>query len=79
MEEEYRTSSNFHRCINIAEIRIASAPPNIKCIYDSVLHDFDIEMVNSSIGLAQDLMVYRLISNVRVRITRSRYSAYIDK
>ena len=35
MEEDYRTSSNFHRYIKIVEIRIPSAPPTIKCRDDS--------------------------------------------
>ena len=32
-----------------------------------------------SIGLAQDLMVDRLISKVRVKITRSGFITYTDK
>ena len=36
-------------------------------------------MENVSIGMAQDLMVDRLISKVRVKITRSGFTAYIDK
>ena len=36
-------------------------------------------MENVSIGLDQDLMVDRLISNVRVKKTRSLFSTYIDK
>ena len=36
-------------------------------------------MENVSIGTAQDFMVDILISNVRVRITRSGYATYTDK
>ena len=46
-------------------------PPTIYCVYDSVIHEFDIAMANVSIGLAQDLMLDRLISKVRFKITRS--------
>ena len=41
MEEEYRTSSNFHRYINIVESRVPCAPPPIQCRDDSVIHEFD--------------------------------------
>ena len=33
-------------------------------------HDFNKAMVNVSIGLDQDLMVYRIIGNIRVSITK---------
>ena len=36
-------------------------------------------MATVSIAIVQGLMVYRLISNVRVRRTRSRYTTYIDR
>ena len=71
MEEEYRTSSNFHNYINIIERRIPSAPPTVQRRYDSGIHDFDTSMANVSIGIAHDLMVDILIRNVRVSITRS--------
>ena len=79
MEEEYRTSSNFHRYINNVERRVPCAPPTIQCRYDSGIHEFDREMANVSIGLAQELMVGRLISKVRVKITRSGLTTYTDK
>ena len=44
MEEDYRTSSNLHRYINIVESRILIVPPTIQCIYDSGIHYFDGEM-----------------------------------
>ena len=36
-------------------------------------------MANILIVISQDLMLYRLISNVRVRITRSGYTTYTYK
>ena len=79
MEEEYKTSSNFHRYINIVKIRITCVPPTIHCRYDLVIHEFDRAMANISIGLAQDLMVDRLISKVRFKRTRSGFATYTDK
>ena len=79
MEEEYRTSSNFHLYINITKSRVPCAPTTIQCIYDSGIHEFDRAMENISIGLAQDLMVGRLIIKVRVKRTRSEFATYTDK
>ena len=79
MEEEYRTSSNFHRSINIVEIIIPSAPPTIQCRYDSMVHEFYISTANVSIGIAKDLIIDRLISNFRVWITRIGYATYTYK
>ena len=79
MEEEYRTSSNFHRYINIVESRVTCTPPAIQCRYDLGIHEFDIEMENVSIGLAQDLMMDRFISKVRVKRKRSGLETYTDK
>ena len=71
MEEEYRTSSKFHRYINSVESRVPRAPPTIQCIYDSVIHEFDRSMENVSIRLAQDFMVDILIRKFRVKRIRS--------
>ena len=35
MEEEYRTSSNFHQYINIVDSRFTCTPTTIECRYDS--------------------------------------------
>ena len=70
MKEEYRTSSIFHRYISIIESRIPSALPTIQCRYDLRINEFNREISNVSIVIAHDLMVDRLIINVRVRITR---------
>ena len=78
MEEDYRTSSNFHRYINIVESRVPGAPITIQCRYELRINKFDIAMANVSIGLAQNLMVDRLIRKVRVNRTRSGFATYID-
>ena len=41
IEDDYRTSSNFHRYSNIVEIIIPSATPTIQCRDDLRIHDFD--------------------------------------
>ena len=79
MEEEYRTSSNFHRYINIGDSRVPCAPPTIQCRDYLGIHEFDISMANVSIGLDQDLMVDILISKVRVKIKISGFATYIYK
>ena len=53
MEEEYSTSSNVHRYINIIDSRFPSAPSTINFIYDSVIHEFCRAMANVSIVLDQ--------------------------
>ena len=79
MEKEYRTSSNFHRCINNVESRVPCAPPMIQCRYDLGIHDFGRAMENVSIGLSHGLMVERLIIKVRVKRTRTGFVTFADK
>ena len=79
MEEDYRTSSNFHQYINIAEIRVPCAPLTIKCRYYSVIHEFDRAMSFFSIGVAKEFMMNRLISKFGIKRTRSGFSSYIYK
>ena len=43
------------------------------------IHDFDGSMVNVSIGLAQYLMVERLIGNIRVYMTKNRYATITNE
>ena len=38
------------------------------------IHDFGIAMVNVSIGLAQDIMMERLIGNIRVSMNKKGYA-----
>ena len=78
MKEEYRTSSNFHWCINIVESRVQCAHPTIQCRYDSGIPDFDIAMENVSNWMDQYLMVDILIINVRVKRTRSGFETSTD-
>ena len=79
MEEECSTISKCYCYFNIAEIRIQGTPPTIQCRNDLGVYEFDRAMENISIGIAQELKVDILISNVRVRITRSRYATYTYK
>ena len=72
-------SSNCHRYINIVARGIPITTPTMNCIYDSGIHEFDISMENISIGIAQKLMVDRLIINLRVNKTGSGYATYTDK
>ena len=68
-----------NRYIDIVEIRFLCAPPTIQCRDYSGIHDFDRAMAYVAIGMAQDLMVDRLISKVRVKRIRSGFSTYTYK
>ena len=46
---------------------------------DIVLHEYDCAMVNVSLGLVQDLMVDRLIANVKVQKTRMGYATLTNE
>ena len=48
-------------------------------IHELIIHEFDITMENFSIGMAQDLIVDMLISNVRFKRTISVFAIYTDK
>ena len=43
------------------------------------IHDFDIAMVNVSIGLSRDIMVYRLIGKIRVPINKKGYTTVTNE
>ena len=79
MDEDYRTISNFYQYVNIVESRVPCAPPTIQCRDYSGIHKFGRSMENVSIGMAQYLMVYILISKFRVKITISGFATYIGK
>ena len=79
MDEEYRTSLNFHQYIDIVENRAPCAPLTIQCRDDSLINEFDRAMSNISIGLAQELMMERLIRKVRVKRKRSGFANCTDK
>ena len=70
---------NFYCYINTVEIVITSEHPTIQCIDDLVIHQFDREMANFSIGLSHELMVEILIKIFRVKIARRGYNIYIYK
>ena len=57
-------------------IKKPHAPPGTHIYYDMAIHDFDRAM---SIGLSQDLMVDRLIVNIRVSMTKLGYSTITDE
>ena len=54
-------------------IKTPYAPPITHIQYDISIHDFNIAMVNVSVGLAHDIIVDRLISNMRVYMTKKGY------
>ena len=61
------------RTINQVRMQTPCAPP-VTYIKDEIaIHDFNTDMVNISIRLAQDLMVDRLIGNIRVSMTKKGY------
>ena len=63
------------RLINQVRSQTPCAPP-VTYIQDEIaIHDFNRDMINVSIGLAEDLTVDRIIGNIRVSI--SKYSTII--
>ena len=64
---------NF-RSINQVRGQTPFAPPVIFIQGDMSIHDFDREMVNVSIRLAQDLMVDRLVENIIVSMNKNVYA-----
>ena len=79
MEEDNSKISSFNCYINIVEIIIPRPPPTIQYRYKLGLCEFDITMINVSIVLDQDLMLYRLISNVMIRRKKHGYNTYTYK
>ena len=70
MDEEQRSNVFNVRSINQVRIQTPYAP-HVAHIQDNMdIHDFGRTMVNISIRLAQDLMVDRLIGNIRVCMTK---------
>ena len=70
MEEEQRSNVFNLRSTNQVRIQTPCDPPVTYIQYGMVIHDFNTEMVNVSIGLDQDLMVDRLKGNTRVSMTK---------
>ena len=58
------------RLINQVKIQITCAPPVTYSQYDMDIHDFNRVMVNVSIVLSQDIIMVRLIGNMRFYVTK---------
>ena len=73
VEDQRRIVFNL-RLINQVRSRTPCAPPVI-CIHDDMgIHDLYRSMVNVSIGLSQDIMLDRLIGNIKFFINRKVYA-----
>ena len=70
MEEEQRRNVFNPRYINKVRFQTPCAPPVTYIQDDMDIHDFDREMVNVSIRVAQDIMVDRLLNNIRVSMIK---------
>ena len=55
-------------------IQAPCAPPVTYIHYDMAIYDFDIAMMDVSIGLAQYIMADRLIGNIRLSMTKKGYA-----
>ena len=75
MGEEQRRNMFKLRSINHMRSQTPCSPPVTYIQYDMAIHDLDIEIANVSIGLSQDLMVDRLIGNIRVYMNKKGYTA----
>ena len=67
------------RPINKVRSQTPCDPPVTYIQYDTVIHEFNRVMVNVSIGLAQDIMVGRLIGNIRVSMTKKGYATITNE
>ena len=67
------------RLINQVRSQTPCAPPVTYIQDDMAIHDFDIVMVNVSIRLAQDIMVDRIIGNIRVSMTKKGYATITNE
>ena len=65
--------------INQVRIQTPDAPPVTYIRDDMTIYDFDREMLNVSIGLAQDVMVYRLIGDIRVSMNKKGYATITNE
>ena len=70
MEEEQRINMFNLRSIDQVRSQTPCYPPVIYIQDDMAIHNFDSAMANVSIGLAQYLMVYRIIGKIRVYTTK---------
>ena len=67
------------RLINQVRIKIPCDPPATYIQDSMVIHDFYRAMVNVSIELDQDLILDRLIVNIRVSMTSKVYAKNTNK
>ena len=74
MEDKQRSNAFNLRSINQMMRQTPCASPFTCIQYDRSIHDFDISMLNVSIGLSQYLMVYRLIGNISISMTNNGYA-----
>ena len=79
MKEEQRRNVFNLKLINQVRSQTLCAPPVTYIQDDMVMHDFDRAIVNVLIGLAQDIMVNRLIGNMRVSMTKNGYAEITNK
>ena len=79
MKEEQRINVFNLKLINQVRSQIPCAPYITYIQDDIAIYDFDREMVNLPIGLAQDLIVDRIIGNIRVSRTRKGYATIKNK
>ena len=74
MKEEEKSNMFNLRLINQVRSHTPYAPPITYIQDDTTIHDFNRAMVNVSIGLAQDIMVEKLIWNIKVSIIKKVYA-----
>ena len=74
IDEEQRSNVFNLRSINQMRSKTPCATPVTYIQDDMTIHKFDWPMVNVSIGLAQDLMVDRIIVNITVSMTKKGYA-----
>ena len=70
MEEDQRRNVFNFRSINQTRSQTPYYPPVTHIQKDMTIHNFDRDIVNVSIGFAQDLMVDRLIGKIKVSMTK---------
>ena len=67
------------RSINQVRSQIPCDTPVTHVQDDMVIHDFNRAIMNISIRLAQDIMVDRIIGNIRVSMTKKEYAKITNK
>ena len=79
MEEEQRSNIFNIRLTNQVRSQTPCAPP-VTCIQDDMdIHNFDRDMTNVLMLLYSDLMVDRLMGNIRVSMTKKVYATITNE